>query len=155
MKKRTRARELALQLLYQVDLRGDEVLAEDKQFVREHETDKGARDFALHLVRGTVEHRDEIDSIIRSVAQNWDIARMAIIDRNVLRMASFELLYCKDIPPKVSINEAIELGKRFSTEKSGGFINGILDKIKDRAAAREREAGERLPSEPHASEREG
>jgi transcription antitermination factor NusB len=94
MKKRTRARELALQLLYQVDLRGNEVLAEDKDFVREHEPDKGVRDFALHLVRGTVEHRDEIDSLIRAVAQNWDIARMAIIDRNVLRMASFELLDC-------------------------------------------------------------
>ncbi len=147
MKKRTRARELALQFLYQVDLRGADVLAEDKLFLREQESDKGARDFALHLVRGTIEHQNEIDALIRSVAQNWDIARMAIIDRNVLRMASFELLYCKDIPPKVSINEAIELGKRFSTEKSGGFINGILDKIKDRAAERARE-------EPRVGERE-
>ena len=81
-----------------------------------------------------VERRDELDSEIQSVAQNWQIHRMAVIDRNVLRMAPFELMNCKDIPPKVSINEAIELGKRYSTQNSGGFINGVLDKIKDRLA---------------------
>ena len=131
MKKRTRSRELALQFLYQVDLLGSEILDEARQFLREEEPDKSTREFALHLVRGTVEHAREIDTVIREVAQNWDIERMAVIDRNVLRMATYELLWCHDIPPKVSINEAIELGKRFSTQNSGGFINGILDKIKD------------------------
>jgi transcription antitermination factor NusB len=82
------------------------------------------------LVRGVTAERDEIDAKISSVAQNWDITRMAVIDRNVLRMASYELLYRDEIPPKVSINEAIELGKRFSTKNSGAFINGILDRIK-------------------------
>jgi N utilization substance protein B len=72
--------------------------------------------------------------VIQSVAQNWEISRMAVIDRNVLRMATFELLHCRDIPPKVAINEAIEIGKRFSTQNSGAFINGILDKIKSRFA---------------------
>ena len=132
MKKRTRARELALQFLYQVDLCGPELLAEAEEFVRREETDKAARAFANELIRGTADHLDEINGLIQGVAQNWDIARMAVIDRNVLRIATFELLYCEDIPPKVSINEAIELGKRFSTQNSGGFINGVLDKIKDR-----------------------
>ena len=69
--------------------------------------------------------------MLSKVARNWDLRRMATIDRNVLRMAIFELLYCEDIPPKVSINEAIELGKKFSTANSGAFINGILDRVKN------------------------
>jgi transcription antitermination factor NusB len=136
MKKRTRARELALQFLYMLDLCGAELLDEARDFLRQEESDKTSREFALHLIRGTAEHRAEIDELIREVAQNWEIKRMAAIDRNVLRMATFELLHCPDIPLKVSINEAIELGKRFSTQNSGGFINGVLDKIKDKAVAR-------------------
>ncbi len=132
MKKRTRARELALQFLYQFDLRGPDFLDEAKSFFRDEESDKGTREFALHLVRGTAKNQEEINRVIKQVAQNWDIGRMAVIDRNVLRMATYELLFCPDIPPKVSINEAIELGKRYSTQNSGGFINGVLDKIKDR-----------------------
>ena len=98
-------------------------------------------------MNGVAAHREELDAVIRAVAQNWEITRMAVIDRNVLRMAAYELFHCPDIPPKVAINEAIELGKRFSTQNSGAFINGILDKIKDRArsaapAAPEAEAGE-------------
>src|SRR6185436_14581809 len=133
MKKRTRARELALQFLYQLDLRGPELLPEARAFFRSEEDDKSAREFAAQLVDGVAEHRVELDDVIRAVAQNWEIARMAVIDRNVLRMAAFELFHCPDVPPKVAINEAIELGKRFSTQNSGAFINGILDKIKDRA----------------------
>ncbi len=132
MKKRTRARELALQFLYQLDLRGPELLPEAAQFLRNEESDKTSRDFALALVHGVAEHLEELDKEIRAVAQNWEITRMAVIDRNVLRIATFELLHCKDIPPKVAINEAIEIGKRFSTSNSGAFINGILDKIKTR-----------------------
>ena len=132
MKKRTRSRELTLQFLYQLDLRGPDFLGEAESFLRDEETDKSTREFALHLIRGTAQAREELDTMIRAVAQNWDIDRMAVIDRNVLRMASYELLHCPDIPPKVSINEAIELGKRYSTQNSGGFINGVLDKIKDR-----------------------
>jgi len=131
MKKRTRARELALQALYQLDLRGVEFLDEAKDYLREHEPDRATREFALSLVQGTAKHSEEIDGLIREVAQNWDIERMAVIDRNVLRMATFELVHCTDIPPKVAINEAIELGKRYSTQNSGGFINGVLDRIKD------------------------
>ena len=149
MKKRTRARELALQFLYQLDLRGEELLAEAEDFVRREEPDPGARAFAGELIRGVVEHADEINDLIQGIAQNWDIARMAVIDRNVLRMATYELFYCEDIPPKVSINEAIELGKRYSTQNSGGFINGVLDKIKDKSK-RAREA--RTKADPGSEE---
>ena len=135
MKKRSRARELALQFLYQLDLRGSEFLDQAKAFLRAEESDKGAREFAAVLVKGVAENQADLDQEIRSVAQNWEITRMAVIDRNVLRMATYELLHCPDIPPKVAINEAIELGKRYSTQNSGAFINGILDKVKDRARA--------------------
>src|SRR5690606_2569724 len=99
------------------------------------------------LIRGTREHRDETDKLLRTVTRNWDLKRMATVDRNVLRMAAYELLHCSDIPPKVAINEAIEIGKKFSTANSGGFINGILDRIridyrKDRAATAVDDASE-------------
>lgn len=130
MKSRTRGRELALQFLYQLDLRGPSAGAERDAFLRDEEGDREARSFAKARIDGVIETRSELDRAIQEVAQNWDISRMAVVDRNVLRIATFELLYCKDIPPKVAINEAIEIGKRFSTSNSGAFINGILDKIK-------------------------
>jgi transcription antitermination factor NusB len=133
VKKRTRSRELALQFLYQLDLRGDELLPEAKEYIRGEERDAETAKFALRLVQGTFDHWDELDAAIQSVAQNWNISRMAVVDRNVLRLATYELLHCQDIPPKVAINEAIELGKRYSTQNSGAFINGILDKIMNRA----------------------
>ncbi|HUR28082.1 MAG TPA: transcription antitermination factor NusB [Planctomycetota bacterium] len=132
MKSRTRGRELALQFLYQVDLRGSSAESERDAFLRSEEKDKEARAFAEARIEGVTSNRPELDRTIQEVAQNWDISRMAVIDRNVLRIATFELLHCKDIPPKVAINEAIEIGKRFSTSNSGAFINGILDKIKSR-----------------------
>jgi len=134
VKKRTRARELALQALYQLDIQGDDFASEVGSFLADEETDNETVEFALGLVRGVVAEREALDKAIADVAQNWDIARMAVVDRNVLRMASFELLFRDEIPPKVSINEAIELGKRFSTKNSGAFINGILDRIKTAAA---------------------
>lgn len=88
------------------------------------------REFAEPLIRGTLEHRDQIDGEIRRVAKNWDLHRMAIVDRNILRMSIFEMLHRLDIPPVVSINEAVDIAKRFSTEESGKFVNGILDKIR-------------------------
>src|SRR5262249_58506307 len=99
----------------------------------DEEKDREARAFALKLVRGVHEHLDELNREIQSVAQNWDLSRMAVVDRNVLRLAAYELLHCRDIPPKVAINEAIELGKRYSPQNSGAFINGILDKIMNRS----------------------
>jgi N utilization substance protein B len=133
VKRRTRARELALQFLYQLDLRGDDLLPEARDSITSEERDTETTRFALRLVQGAHEHKTEIDQMIQGVAQNWNISRMAVVDRNVLRLATFELLHCQDIPPKVAINEAIELGKRYSTQNSGAFINGILDKIMNRA----------------------
>jgi transcription antitermination factor NusB len=147
VKKRTRARELALQFLYQLDLRGEEVLGDLTAFLGGEERDIETVGYARALVQGVREHHDAIDEMIRSVAQNWEIGRMAVIDRNVLRLASYELAHQTDVPVKVAINEAIELGKRFSTQNSGGFINGVLDKIKDRYAA-ERPGASKGPRKP-------
>jgi transcription antitermination factor NusB len=134
LRKRTRARELALQVLYQLDLLGVEVLAElDPLLARLQEpgeTDPGVRRFAHDLIEGCWGHRGELDARIAAVAENWDIHRMAFVDRNVLRLATYELLFLDDVPPKVAINEAIDLAKRFSTADSGAFVNGILDRIR-------------------------
>ncbi len=132
IKKRTRARELCLQYLYQVDLLGEGILDDLDDFLREEEKDRDTRTYAREMILTTSKERANIDGEIKAVAQNWEIHRMAVIDRNVLRLATYELLYRDDIPPKVAINEAIELGKRFSTSNSGSFINGILDKIKSK-----------------------
>jgi len=88
------------------------------------------RRFAEPLIRGTLQHRDEIDAKIRQYARNWDLHRMAVVDRNILRLALYEMLHRDDIPPVVSINEAVDIAKKFSTPESGRFVNGILDKIR-------------------------
>src|SRR5687767_12215272 len=115
MRRRTRAREIAVQFLYQLDLRGDEVLDDLAAFLEQETKDGEIQEFGLRLVTGTSHVRDEVDERLKAVARNWDLKRMAVVDRNILRMAIFELLYCDDIPPKVTINEAIELGKKYST----------------------------------------
>ena len=141
VKKRTRARELALQFLYQVDLLGASVLPDLRAFLREMETDAESVQYAQRIVEGVHAQRAEVDRVIAEVAQNWKIHRMAVIDRNILRIGAWELLFVPDVPPKVSINEGIELGKRFSTANTGAFVNGILDKVRqiahDRAGAAE------------------
>ena len=125
MKSRTRARHLALQFLYQVDLLGQEKIEDLTAFLKGEEKPGDARTYARHLVEGTLEARESLDGTIQSVAQNWDISRMAVIDRNVLRLASVELLKCDDIPPNVAINEAIELAKKYMGRLIG-LRNGAL-----------------------------
>ena len=88
-----------------------------------------ARAFALRLVKGTHEHLKELDTLIEAHSHNWRVDRMSRIDRNVLRLASFELKYCAEVPRKVTLNEAVELGKKFGTSESSAFINGLLDRI--------------------------
>jgi transcription antitermination factor NusB len=134
IKRRTRARQVALQFLYQLDLRGPQQIEELDAFLRETETDRETVVFARRVVRGVHEHQTKIDQILGGVAKNWQVHRMAVVDRNVLRIGAYELLHAGDVPPKVSINEAIELGKRFSTASSGSFVNGILDKVSQIAA---------------------
>ena len=92
--------------------------------------DAAVRLFADPLIRGTLVYRDEADSHIKKYAQNWDLHRIAAVDRNILRLAIYEMLHRDDIPPVVSINEAVDVAKKFSTQDSGKFVNGILDKVK-------------------------
>lgn len=155
MGQRREARERAVQFLFQCDQNPPDslddaldhfwnsqrapVLAEDKADATWGEKlelppltaeEASLRLFAEPLIRGTLEHKDEVDAKIKAFAQNWDIARMAIVDRNILRLAIYEMLYRDDIPPVVSINEAVDIAKKFSTQDSGKFVNGILDRMK-------------------------
>lgn len=131
MRKRTKAREFALQILYQIDItRTDaEACLEDFWKSRGDETEPEVKEFAEKIVFGAIERKDDIDKVISEAAQNWEIGRMAVVDRNILRLTTYELLYREDIPPKVSINEAIEIAKKYGDRDSGKFVNGILDKI--------------------------
>ncbi|GAX62289.1 metal-dependent phosphoesterases [Candidatus Scalindua japonica] len=129
MRKRTRSREIVLQVLYQLEVRGNDVIDEVDAFCIEQGTDAEVSDFAIKLVNGCIQKMGEIDRRITSISENWELQRMPVVDKNILRLACYELFYVDDIPPKVSINEAIDLAKKFSTEKSGLFVNGILDKI--------------------------
>jgi transcription antitermination factor NusB len=121
--------------LYQADVLGKEFADDARQWLASMGRDKELRAFAMELFDSTILHLPDIDALVAEAAQNWQLKRMAAIDRAVLRMAVDELLYHKEIPPKVVINEALELAKRYSTAASGSFVNGILDRIhKDRAA---------------------
>ncbi len=133
MRKRTKARECALQVLYQIDVRKDAPEKLIAEYWEGQEEDIEVIDFANSLVLGTFRNRKKIDEVISKYASNWKMSRMAVIDRNVLRMATYELIFCADIPPKVSINEAIDLAKKFGDMESGKFVNGILDKINKEA----------------------
>ncbi|MEY2467218.1 MAG: transcription antitermination protein NusB [Verrucomicrobiota bacterium] len=155
MGKRREARERAVQFLFQHDLNPPEKLeealeqfwhsqaaaaiAEEKGVANWGEpvelppptTDEAAlRLFAEPLIRGTLEFRNEADEVIKKHAKNWDLHRIAAVDRNILRLAIYEMLHREDIPPIVSINEAVDIAKKFSTQDSGKFVNGILDKVK-------------------------
>jgi len=130
MRKRTKARECALQILYQIDItRNDYSCCLDDFWQTKEKVDDSVAEFANLLVKGTIENKKEIDKIISGYATNWNIDRMAIVDRNVMRLATYELLFLKDIPPKVSINEAVDIAKKYGDIDSGKFVNGILDKI--------------------------
>lgn len=129
MRARTAARRIALQALYQWDVRGEEFAGELDAFLRDGARSSEEEGFARELVLGVRGHLEGIDTRLRPLARHWSLDRMAAIDRNILRLAAFEMMLCDDIPPKVSINEAIDLAGRFSTEESGGFVNGILDPL--------------------------
>jgi transcription antitermination protein NusB len=155
MGKRREARERAVQFLFQHDLNAPENLelalnqfwdsqraasiAEEKGVATWGERAESApptadeaavRLFADPLIRGTLQHRDDIDTVIRKHTKNWELHRIAAVDRNILRLALYEMLHRDDIPPVVSINEAVDIAKKFSTQDSGKFVNGILDKVK-------------------------
>lgn len=130
MRKRTLAREYTLKILYQAEMtRRDIVAAASKFWDEEDPPDDNVREFTQRLIDGVAAHIDTIDAKISQYAANWQIKRMAVIDRNILRLGVYELLHTSDIPPKVTINEAIELAKKYGDLESGKFVNGILDKI--------------------------
>lgn len=119
-----------MQLLFQLDLTGGELNEEIlKEFWEGNNEDSDVKEFTYSIVIGTRENLNTIDKIIKNAAEHWSIDRMAIVDRNILRAATYELFYRTDIPSSVTINEAIEISKKYSTEDSAPFINGILDKI--------------------------
>jgi transcription antitermination factor NusB len=129
MGKRRRSRELAIKVLFYLEFfKGDPVLAFDlicKNFGAAEEI----KLFSKELVEGVCVHINELDELLSQASQHWRLERIARVDRSILRIALYELLYRDDIPPKVTINEAVDLGKKFGSEESGAFINGILDKI--------------------------
>jgi N utilization substance protein B len=156
MGKRREARERAVQFLFQHDLNPPDdldaalaqfwesqraaAIAEEKaaatwgqpvELPPPTAEEAEARLFAEPLIRGTIQHRDALDAQIKKYARNWELHRIAAVDRNILRLAIFEMLYRDDIPPVVSINEAVDIAKKFSTQDSGKFVNGILDKVKN------------------------
>ncbi len=123
------AREYALQCLYAHEMTQDQINKIVEDVINSRIEDQKTRAFSEKLIREVVKHQKELDRMIRKKAVNWDFTRIAIIDKLILRMGISEFLFFEDIPPKVSINEAIEIAKKYSTEKSGSFINGILDSI--------------------------
>ena len=127
---RRKSREYALQMLFQWDITHDQIESIESSFWENQDEPGGVRDFAKQLVTRTIEHVEEIDALIQRHAENWRLDRMAVVDRNILRLATQELLYDNETPKSVVINEAIEIARRYSAQESPQFINGILDSIK-------------------------
>jgi N utilization substance protein B len=127
---RRKAREYALQMLFQWDVTHDPIEAIRVSFWENHDEPETVMEFATRLVERTIEHVEEIDTLIRKHAEHWRLDRMAIVDRNLLRLAVQEFLYDKETPRSVVINEAIEIARRYSAQESPQFVNGILDSIR-------------------------
>ncbi|UCG13959.1 MAG: transcription antitermination factor NusB [Deltaproteobacteria bacterium] len=144
MGSRRRSREVAVQVLYQADMVQKDITEAFKVFCDHFDAPAAVRAFAVELVNGVDRHMVEIDGLIRKFSEHWRLERMPVVDRSILRLAVFELLHRSDIPASVSINEAVDLGKKFGSEDSGAFINGILDRI--RLHMEEKDAGESLPA---------
>ncbi|MDM8523961.1 transcription antitermination factor NusB [Desulfococcaceae bacterium HSG8] len=126
---RTKSRELALQALFYMDMRQDTSQEALDIYCENFAPQENIVSFFLELVKGVIPVWSDIDAIIERVSSNWKVSRMSCVDRNIMRIALYEMLFREDIPTKVSINEAINMGKKFGTEESGAFINGILDSV--------------------------
>ena len=127
--KRTRARELAMQALYQLDVQGPDLLELLSQFFIENETDGAVRKLAWDWTKGTWENLARCDELIVDSTIKWQLSRLSLVDKNILRLAVYQLKFCPDVPAKVVINEAIELAKKFGSDKSAPFVNGVLDAV--------------------------
>jgi N utilization substance protein B len=119
-------------MLFQIDMAGDVPADVYPHFWREHEAEPEVREFAQGLVEGVMRERETLDRIIAGSVEHWRIERMAVVDRNILRVAVYELAWLPETPPVVVLDEAIEVGKKFGSEQSGSFINGILDAVRKR-----------------------
>jgi N utilization substance protein B len=142
MSRRHQAREVALQLLFQYDLNPRVTAEMVAAYARAELNDAELEAFCLALYEGTLRHRAEIDRRIAAAAENWRLPRMAVVDRNVLRLGAYELLFAPDTPASVALDEAIELARKFGSADSPAFVNGVLDKIRQTAT----------PSNPPASD---
>jgi N utilization substance protein B len=127
---RSRCREWALQFLYQAEYAGPHRPEAVEQFWRHFQTEGAPPAYLQNLVAGVASHLEELDAFIVRYSEHWRLERMTIVDRNLLRLAIYELLYQPHIPAKVVINEAVEMAKRYGSEGSGGFVNGILDQVR-------------------------
>ena len=148
-----RARERALQALFQIESTGEDWRESLELFWREHPSSQAARKYATALVAGTVRNMERIDAVITKVADKWALERMGGVERNVLRLAAQEILFMPEVPPKVAINEAVEVAKKFSTQDSARFVNGVLDTIREMFEQNEIEiqpAGQEQEREPDA-----
>ncbi len=135
MTRRSRAREVALQLLFQRDLNHRDDREALERFVRERLHDQSLVPFCLALYDGTMTHRDEIDRRLGETAENWRLSRMPAVDRNVLRLGAYELTHTPETPPNVALNEAIELARRYGSADSPAFVNGVLDRLRQPSTA--------------------
>ena len=129
MGKRRRSRELAIKVLFHLEFSRDDPASAFDLICENFGASGEITVFSKELVEGVYDHIKELDELLSKASQHWRLERIARVDRTILRMALYELLYREDIPPKVTINEAVDLGKKFGSEESGAFINGILDKI--------------------------
>jgi N utilization substance protein B len=153
MTRRTRSREIALQVLYQTEQNSGTPPEEVRRFIeRRLRGDRKLVEFADALVAGVQANQQRIDALISEAAENWRLDRMAAIDRNILRLGAYEMLFCPDVPTKVAINESLELAKRYSTAQSSRFVNGILDRLQAAGNAPEGGATEPAAAEPAATE---
>jgi N utilization substance protein B len=135
MTKRSRAREVALQLLFQRDFNPQIPRADIEQFVKDRLRGDSLQSFCLSIYDGVLAHKDEIDQRISAAAENWRLHRMPAVDRNVLRLGAFELVFSTETPAPVAFDEAIELAKRYGSAESSAFINGVLDQLRKTATA--------------------
>jgi N utilization substance protein B len=135
MGKRRKAREGTLQILFQLEFDDSDPDGVMNQFWKGKKTSSEIKDYSSYLIKGISSHQDSIDKIIQSVSDNWRVSRMAVVDRNILRMAVFELLYEEGLAPAIVINEAIEVAKKFSSDQAAQFINGILDALRKQSGA--------------------
>ena len=146
MGSRHQSRERALQILFQYDIHGKAGVWLD-EFWKQCHASEDVKTFAEQLVGGVLEHKKDLDALIGKYATNWKVSRMQVVDRNILRLGAYELMYLDEVPAKVTVNEAIELAKDFGDEEAAKFVNGILDKVLATEATLEgkkREAGRQV-----------